>query len=210
LKQNQELAVSLNAMPDYYLVNKPYGMLSQFTREVPEHRVLGDLFNFPKDVYPVGRLDRDSEGLLILTNDRRLNEALLHPSRKHGRSYWVRVEGAPTEEQLDQLRKGVTIRAKGKTHQSAPLQAKMLGTEETEGLAPRFPPVRFRKSVPDAWVELTLTEGKNRQVRKMCAAVGLPVLRLIRVGVESLQLVEMGTEVVKKVDREWLFPRIMV
>lgn len=197
-----------NSMPDYYLINKPYGVLSQFTREVPEHRVLGDLFKFPKDVYPVGRLDRDSEGLLILTNDRRLNEALLHPSRRHGRTYWVRVEGTPTEEQLKQLRKGVTIRAKGKTHLSAPLQARELTEKETTDLPPRTPPIRFRKSVPDAWLELTLTEGKNRQVRKMCAAVGLPVLRLIRVGIESLQLAEMDSATVKKVDREWLLPRI--
>jgi len=195
-------------MPDYYLINKPYGMLSQFTREVPDHRVLGDLFDFQKDIYPVGRLDRDSEGLLILTNDRRLNEALLHPSRQHGRTYWVRVEGTPTEGHLARLRKGVTIRAKGKTHQSAPLQARELGEQETAGIPPRTPPVRFRKSVPDAWLELTLTEGKNRQVRKMCAAVGLPVLRLIRVGIEYLQLTELDGDAVKKVSSEWLLPRI--
>lgn len=195
-------------MSDYYLINKPYGMLSQFTREVPEHQVLADLFNFPRDVYPVGRLDRDSEGLLILTNDRRLNETLLHPSRQHGRTYWVRVEGAPAEEQLARLRRGVTIRAKGKTHQSAPLLARELGEQETANVPPRTPPVRFRKRVPDAWLELTLTEGKNRQIRKMCAAVGLPVLRLIRVGIESLRLTDLDGEAVKKVGREWLLPRI--
>ena len=195
-------------MPDYYLINKPYGMLSQFTREAPGHRVLGDLFDFPKDVYPVGRLDRDSEGLLILTNDRRMNEALLHPSRKHGRTYRARVEGAPTEPMLDQLRDGVTFRAKGKTHRSAPLEARILEQKETAGISPRHPPVRFRKSVPDAWLELTLTEGKNRQVRKICAAVGLPVLRLIRVSIESLELSDLAGEPVVKVDREWLLPRI--
>lgn len=195
-------------MPDYYLVNKPYGMLSQFTREVPEHRVLGDLGNFPKDVYPVGRLDRDSEGLLILTNDRRLNEALLHPSHKHGRTYWARVEGSPTEALLTRLRNGITIRTKGKTHNCAPLRARILSDEETEGIASRTPPVRFRKSIPDAWLELTLTEGKNRQVRKMCASVGLPVLRLIRVSIESLRLSELGEHKVKKVDRKWLMSRI--
>jgi len=197
-------------MPDYYLINKPYGMLSQFTREVPAHRVIGDLADFPKDVYPVGRLDRDSEGLLILTNDRRLNEALLHPSRKHGRTYWARVEGVPTEELLDQLRNGVTIRAKGKTHRCAPLKARVLSPEETEDILPRTPPVRFRKHIPDAWLELTLTEGKNRQVRKMCASVGLPVLRLIRVGIESLRLAQLGNDSVKQVDRAWLFPQIGV
>ncbi len=183
-------------------------MLSQFTREIPEHRVLGDLSDFPKDVYPVGRLDRDSEGLLILTNDRRLNEALLHPSRKHGRTYWAQVEGSPTEQLLARLRSGVTIRAKGKTHHCAPLQARVLSEEETQDILPRTPPVRFRKSVPDAWLELTLTEGKNRQVRKMCASVGLPVLRLIRIGIESLQLSDLEEHKIRKVDREWLMPRI--
>lgn len=192
----------------YYLINKPYGMLSQFTREVPEHRVLGDLSDFPKDVYPVGRLDRDSEGLLILTNDRSLNEALLHPSRKHGRTYWVRVEGSPTKEQLNQLEQGVTIRAKGKTHHCAPLKTRVLTEEETANILPRTPPVRFRKNVPDAWLELTLTEGKNRQVRKMCASIGLPVLRLIRVGIESLKLSELGESEVKEVTRTWLIPKI--
>lgn len=195
-------------MPDYYLINKPYGTLSQFTREVPSHQVLGDLFDFPKDVYPVGRLDRDSEGLLILTNDRRLNEALLHPSRQHGRTYWAQVEGAPTEQQLDQLREGVTIRAKGKVHRSAPVKARLLAEDDVTDIKPRNPPVRFRKSVPDAWVELTLTEGKNRQVRKMCAAVGLPVLRLLRVGIETLQLSELGGKTVVQVERAWLMPRI--
>lgn len=183
-------------------------MLSQFTREVPEHRVLGDLSDFPKDVYPVGRLDRDSEGLLILTNDRSLNEALLHPSRKHGRTYWVRVEGSPTKEQLNQLEQGVTIRAKGKTHHCAPLKTRVLTEEETANILPRTPPVRFRKNVPDAWLELTLTEGKNRQVRKMCASIGLPVLRLIRVGIESLKLSELGESEVKEVTRTWLIPKI--
>ncbi|TXF88585.1 pseudouridine synthase [Neolewinella aurantiaca] len=195
-------------MPCYYLINKPYGMLSQFTREAPGHRVLGDLFPFPKDVYPVGRLDRDSEGLLILTNDRKLNEALLHPKNKHGRTYWARVEGVPDPEKLRELERGVTIRAKGKTHQCAPLRTRILSDEETENLPERVPPVRYRKSVPDAWLELTLTEGKNRQVRKMCAAVGLPVLRLIRVGIESLSLSELAGETVKEVDSGWLMPKI--
>ena len=195
-------------MNKYYIINKPYGMLSQFTREVPAHRVLGDLTNFPKDVYPVGRLDRDSEGLLILTNDRRMNEALLHPSRKHGRTYRAQVEGSPTEDQLAALRAGVTIHAKGKTHRCAPVAARLLATEDTEDIPPRDPPVRFRKSVPDAWLELTLTEGKNRQVRKMCAAVGLPVLRLIRVGIEDLRLSDLDGERVRSVSKEWLLPRI--
>lgn len=195
-------------MLHYYLINKPYGVLSQFTREVPEHRVLGELYDFPPNVYPVGRLDRDSEGLLILTNDRSLNEALLHPSRKHGRVYWAQVEGIPTEEALAALRKGVTIRAKGKIHRSAPVGAELLAEETTNSIPARTPPVRFRKSVPDCWLALELTEGKNRQVRKMCAAVGFPVLRLLRVGIENLRLEDVGTGGVREVNKEWLFPKI--
>lgn len=195
-------------MPHYFILNKPYGVLSQFTREVPEHRVLGDLYAFPKDVYPVGRLDRDSEGLLILTNDRSLNEALLHPSRKHGRTYWVQVEGVPTEEALEELRHGVTFRAKGREHRSAPARAQLLAEEATKDIPPRMPPVRFRKSVPDRWLALELTEGKNRQVRKMCAAVGFPVLRLVRVGIEKLRLADVGTGGVREVKKDWLYSKI--
>lgn len=195
-------------MPSYFIINKPFGMLSQFTREMPDHQVLGDLADFPADVYPVGRLDRDSEGLLILTNDRRMNEALLHPSRKHTRTYRVRVEGTITEAALGQLRRGVTIRAKGKTHRCAPLLAKALPAEVTRLIAPRDPPVRFRKAVPDGWIELSLTEGKNRQVRKMCAAVGLPVLRLIRVGIESLSLEMLDGLAVREVSADWLLPKL--
>jgi len=201
-------AAYLRAMPRYYLINKPYGMLSQFTREVPSHRVLGDLAAFPPDVYPVGRLDRDSEGLLILTNDKRLNAALLHPSRRHPRAYWVLVEGRPGENALAELRKGVTIRAKGKTHRCAPLLARPLTEAEYGPLPPRDPPVRVRKSIPDTWLELTLTEGKNRQVRKMCAAVGFPVLRLIRARIERVTLDDLGEADVKEVNREWLLAQL--
>jgi 23S rRNA pseudouridine2457 synthase len=166
------------------------------------------LHDFPSDVYPVGRLDRDSEGLLILTNDKRLNEALLHPSRKHPRSYWVQVEGVPTEEALDDLRKGVDIRIKGKVHRCAPVIPRLLTHAECDAIPDRDPPVRFRKSVPDTWVELQLTEGKNRQVRRMCAAVGFPVLRLLRVAIEALQLSDIGEGSVREVKREWLLPKI--
>lgn len=183
-------------------------MLSQFTREAPHHRVLGDLASFPSDVYPVGRLDRDSEGLLILTNDRRLNEALLHPRRRHGRTYWARVEGVITPLALDQLSAGVTIRTKGKTHRCAPLVASALPPEATAHLPERDPPVRYRKNVPDGWIELTLTEGKNRQVRKMCAKVGLPVLRLIRVSIEGLHLDELNGKTVLEMPHKKLLPKL--
>ncbi|MEM6769392.1 MAG: pseudouridine synthase, partial [Bacteroidota bacterium] len=178
-------------MAQYFLINKPYGYLSQFTREAPNHKVLGDLHPFPKQVYPVGRLDRDSEGLLILTDDKQLNAALLSPARQHPRTYWVQVEGTPTPEALNQLRTGVTIRIKKKEHHCAPVVVREIPTTETTPIPPRIPPVRYRATVPDTWLELQLTEGKNRQVRRMCAAVGLPVLRLIRVAIEDVRLQEL-------------------
>ena len=170
-----------------YLLHKPYGMLSQFTREAPHHRTLADLdFTFPKDVYPVGRLDHDSEGLLLLTSDRSLNARLLDPKRKQPKIYWAQVEGAPTDADLEPLRRGVDIRIKKRTHRTAPAKARLLPTPPD--LPERDPPVRFRKTVPDRWIELELTEGKNRQVRRMCAKIGSPVLRLVRVAVAGYRL----------------------
>lgn len=173
----------------YYVVYKPYGMLSQFTPDQPGQRTLAELgAALPKDVYPVGRLDADSEGLLLLTNDPRLNARLLRPEGGHERVYWAQVEGIPTEEALDTLRSGVVIRINGKTYRTRPARVRLL--EVPPELPPREPPIRFRKSVPDRWVELALTEGKNRQVRRMCAAVGYPVLRLVRVQIGPLRLGE--------------------
>lgn len=183
-------------------------MLSQFTKEAPQHRVLGELHDFPSDVYPVGRLDRDSEGLLILTNDKSLNEKLLHPRNQHGRKYWAQVEGTITDQAIKQLESGVSFRAKGKDYRSAPLRAHALSIEETGTIAARNPPVRFRKSIPDAWLQLELTEGKNRQVRRICAAVGLPVLRLIRVGIVGISLADLHEHSVRQVDRDWLSSRL--
>ncbi len=168
----------------YFLIYKPYGVLSQFTPEAG-HPALGSLHDFPSDVYPVGRLDRDSEGALLLTNHKALNHRLLDPKFAHERTYWVQVEGAITDEALQRLENGVRISAKGKTHNTRPAKALRL----TDPPVPtRNPPVRYRESVPDCWIALTLTEGKNRQVRKMCAAVGFPCLRLIRVAIGNLEL----------------------
>lgn len=199
---------TLAAVPRYYLINKPYGCLSQFTREADHHQVLGDLYDFPAEVYPVGRLDRDSEGLLILTDDKKLNAALLHPSRKQEKTYWVRVEGTPTAEALEKLAAGVRIRIKKQIHHCAPVGVRVLPGTETGGIPEREPPVRYRKSVPDAWLELRLTEGKNRQVRRMCAAVGLPVLRLIRVGINELSLEDLSNNQVCEVEYRWLMPKL--
>ncbi len=173
-----------------YIIYKPFGMLSQFTQEIPGQSTLADLdFVFEKDVYPVGRLDSDSEGLLLLTNNKTLNHALLHPSRKHPRTYWAQVEGLATPEQLVQLQQGVDIQINGKKHRTAP--AKVNGPINTPALPEREPPIRVRKTVPDCWIELELTEGKNRQVRRMCAAVGLPVLRLVRAAMAGMILGDM-------------------
>lgn len=168
-----------------YIIYKPFNMLSQFTREVPTHVTLADLdFSFSKTIYPVGRLDRDSEGLLLLTDDKSLNATLLNPKNKSPKTYWVQVEGAPTETDLSPLKTGLSIKIKGKMHHTAPAKATLLGTVD---LPDRTPPIRVRQSIPDTWLSLTITEGKNRQVRKMCAAIGFPVLRLVRVGIAGYQ-----------------------
>ncbi len=165
--------------------NKPYGVLSQFTAEHPDHRTLAD-FGFPKSVYPVGRLDRDSEGLLILTDEAWLVDRLLNPEQHHRRTYWVLVERIPEAHQLSLLEKGVVISGGFRTR---PCHVRLLESEPR--LPPRQPPVRYRKTVPDAWVEITLFEGKNRQVRRMLAAIGHPVLRLVRVAIGQLRLDEL-------------------
>lgn len=170
----------------YFAIYKPMNMLSQFTRE-GEKKALSDLeFEFPQDVYPVGRLDADSEGLLILTNDKSLNSKLLDPGNAHKRTYLVQVEGEITNEAIVRLEKGVTIRVKKKDHQTLPAKARIV--DEPKWLPERDPPVRYRASIPTSWIELTLTEGKNRQVRRMTASVGFPTLRLIRVSIEGLTI----------------------
>jgi 23S rRNA pseudouridine2457 synthase len=162
------------------LLNKPFGVLSQFTGE-PEQRTLADLVKVPH-VYAAGRLDADSEGLLLLTDDGRMQNELADPRHKQPKTYVVQVEGKPAEAALEQLRGGVTL----KDGVTRPCQATQL--EEPAWLWERTPPVRFRKSVPTAWLEIVITEGRNRQVRRMTAAVGLPTLRLIRVAIGAWKL----------------------
>ncbi|MDR0184413.1 pseudouridine synthase [Lysobacter arvi] len=157
-------------------LNKPYGVLCQFTdRSTPPRRTLAE-FGLPPDVYAAGRLDHDSEGLLLLTDDGALAHRLTDPRHKEPKTYWVQVEGEPSDAQLDALRRGVVLND-GPTR---PAKAQRL---DAPALWPRDPPVRFRKTVPDAWLEITLGEGRNRQVRRMTAAVGLPTLRLVRVAI---------------------------
>lgn len=157
--------------------------MSQFTSD-EGRKNLGDFFKVPPDAYPVGRLDYDSEGLLIITSDKRMNNLLLDPGRQHEREYWVQVEGIPTEAHLRQLCSGVTINLKGRRYQTKKAKAVLFDTPPQ--VPERHPPIRYRKSVPDRWLCITLTEGKNRQVRRMTAAVGLPTLRLIRARIEGL------------------------
>ncbi|MDE3125789.1 MAG: pseudouridine synthase [Bacteroidota bacterium] len=161
----------------YFIVYKPYQVLSQFTA-TDGKKCLKDYFTVPKNVYPVGRLDFDSEGLLLLTNDSSLNKKLLNPQFAHEREYWVQVDGAITLEAILQLQKGVTIQVDGKKYCTLPCKAQIFKTAPS--VPERIPPIRFRKQIPAPWMQLTLTEGKNRQVRKMTAAVGFPTLRLIR------------------------------
>lgn len=152
-------------------------MLSQFSRE-GDHLTLADLdFVFPKDIYPVGRLDADSEGLLLLTNDNFLKTRLLDPKNKHLRTYYVQVDGDITHEACHELAQGVAININGKSYKTLPSIAKLIDTPE---LPERNPPVRFRKNIPTSWLSISLYEGKNRQVRKMTASVGFPTLRLVR------------------------------
>lgn len=183
----------------YFIINKPFGTLSQFTREQASHRVLSDHFDFPKEVYPVGRLDRDSEGLLLLTDDKKVNAALLDPKNKQPKEYWVQVEGRPTDAALQLLRTGVSIKVKKSVHACLPAEVDPI--DEPEGLWERNPPVRFRKNIPTSWCRIILQEGKNRQVRKMFAKVGFPVLRLIRAKLGALSITGISSGAVKEIEQ---------
>ena len=166
--------------------NKPFNVLCQFTdRSDPPRRTLAG-FGLPPRVYAAGRLDYDSEGLLLLTDDGALANRLTDPRHKQPKTYWVQVEGTPTDEQLDALRRGVVLND-GPTR---PAQLEAL--DPAPALWPRDPPVRFRKTVPDAWLSMTITEGRNRQVRRMTAAVGLPTLRLVRMAMGDARLGDLA------------------
>lgn len=163
------------------LFNKPFNVLCQFTdRSVPPRPTLSG-FGLPPQVYAAGRLDHDSEGLLLLTDDGGLAHRLTDPRHKADKTYWVQVEGEPTPERLDQLRRGVLLN-------DGPTLPAGIEQIDPPALWARDPPVRFRKTVPDAWLAVTLREGRNRQVRRMTAAVGLPTLRLVRASIGPYQL----------------------
>ena len=161
----------------YILFNKPYNVLSQFTGPGS----LKDFIPIP-GVYPAGRLDRDSEGLLLLTSDGVLQHRLTDPRYGHPRTYWAQVEGVPDDAALEKLRAGIRIQ----NYRTLPAQARALPHDPD--VPPRNPPIRFRRNIPAPWIEITLTEGRNRQIRRMTAAVGYPTLRLIRVAIGSLRI----------------------
>ena len=186
----------------YFIIYKPFQVLSQFTSEGGK-QTLKDHFAVPPDVYPVGRLDYDSEGLLLLTNDKQLNHRLLDPRFAHEREYWVQVEGNVTEYGIRDLEQGVVITVDGKPYRTKPCEALLF--DQPPAVPERNPPIRYRKNVPDSWLKLILTEGKNRQVRKMTAQVGFPTLRLIRYRIEQLTIAQLQPGDMQELSRSFVY-----
>lgn len=182
-------------MNRYLLFHKPYDVLTQFSPEPGSTaKTLKDFIQVP-GVYPAGRLDRDSEGLLLLTNDGWLQHQLTEPSLAHSKTYWAQVEGIPSQEALEKLASGVTLR----DFRTRPAQVRLLAV--VPPLPPRVPPIRYRAEIPDSWIELIITEGKNRQVRRMTAAVGYPTLRLVRVAMGPLPLGDLAPGQYRELDK---------
>jgi 23S rRNA pseudouridine2457 synthase len=193
---------------DYFAIYKPYMMISQFTPENEGDVTLADLdFDFPKDCYTIGRLDKDSEGLLLLTNDNHLKTKVLEPKFKQSKTYYAQVEGIPTVEAMQHLQRGVEISINGKKHKTLPAKASIL--DECPALPERNPPIRFRAAIPTTWIQLTITEGKNRQVRRMCAAVGLPVLRLVRFSMGNLTLQDIDLQQVSVFNKDFIYKKVL-
>ena len=183
----------------YYIFNKPYNVLSQFTKEVPEHITLQDFLTLPSDIYPVGRLDKDSEGLLLLTNDNLFKNRLLDPNYKNPKTYIVQVEGDIHEEAIEALCIGVNIKLKKGHYRTKPCKASIIGAPD---VVERNPPIRIRASIPTSWIEITIEEGKNRQIRKMCANVGFPCLRLIRTKIKGFQFKDLKPGVYRSLEND--------
>ncbi|HET6990439.1 MAG TPA: pseudouridine synthase [Bacteroidia bacterium] len=177
----------MNNQYTYCITYKPYGMLSQFTPE-GNKPALGSLFKFPLDCYPVGQLETESEGLLLLTNDKKINHKFLNPTVEFKRTYYVQVDGDINEEAIDKLRNGIEVKVEGKIFNTKKAIVEKI---EEPSLPPRNPPVRFRKSVPTSWISITLSEQKNKQVRSMLSTVGFPALRIVRMKMGNLELKSM-------------------
>ncbi|QNL21111.1 pseudouridine synthase [Hyphobacterium sp. CCMP332] len=173
-------------MVRYFIFNKPFRVLCQFSPE-GDKKTLKD-FNFPKNIYPLGRLDYDSEGLLILSDDKKLNHLLLNPQFNHKKTYLAQLEGDLSEEEIQNFKNGLKLNIKGKEFKSRPAEIIRMDISLPE----RVPPIRFRKNIPSQWYKISISEGKNRQLRKMCAAVNHPVLRLIRIAIEDIALNDLA------------------
>ena len=197
----------------YFIANKPFNVLCQFTQEKEGQRTLADLnFEFPKDVYPIGRLDLDSEGLLLMTNDRKLNHTLLNPQFAHERTYLSLVQDAPTDEALEQFRNGLDIKIEKKRHNTLPCCCNRVedltpffnGNEVWERVPPPMPQA-WKQMV---WLEVILIEGKYRQVRRMCAKIQHPCLRLIRVKIANLTIGDLQPNEVLELDRDFVYAQL--
>lgn len=191
----------------YFLFNKPFNVLTQFSASAGK-KTLADYLKLARDVYPVGRLDYDSEGLLVLSNDKNLHYRLLDPRFKHPREYYVQVDGTITEEAAQRLQQGVDISIDGKTYHTKPARLKLFDTPPD--VPDRNPPVRFRKHIPTSWISMELTEGKNRQVRKMTAAVGFPTLRLIRYRIGRATLNSLNPGEFKELSRGEMYDMLEI
>ncbi|MCC6843778.1 MAG: pseudouridine synthase [Saprospiraceae bacterium] len=181
-------------------------MISQFTPECEGDITLSSLFSFPSDVYPVGRLDKDSEGLLILTNDPKINSTILNPLNKCVKTYWVQVDGNADDDFIKKISQGVKIKLKDKFYNTLPCEAKVIQGDIK--VPERNPPVRIRKQIPTTWLEIKLKEGKNRQIRKMCSSLGHPVLRIIRIAVGNLNLGNLLPGETKPLSRPEIFAKL--
>jgi 23S rRNA pseudouridine2457 synthase len=186
--------MSSNKEHKYYILHKPYGVLSKFT-DKENRKTLAGFYNFPKDVYPVGRLDMDSEGLLLLSNDKELVNFLLHPDNRHEKEYYAQVERIPDEKALNDLREGVVIEGK----KTLPAEVEIINDP---GFPLRKPPINPKKGMQVCWLRIVITEGRHRQVRKMTAKVGHPTLRLVRVRIKNIKLGSLPQGEVRELSKE--------
>jgi len=189
----------------YFIVYKPYQTLSQFSSALNK-KTLADYFSVPKNVYPVGRLDEDSEGLMILTNDKKLNHHLLNPENEHDREYWVQVEGEITNDAVMQMQQGLQLNIKNKTSQTKTSIVTIFNKDPE--VRDRIPPIRYRANIATSWIKIILKEGKNRQIRKMTAKVGFPTLRLMRVRIVDIELKNMKPATMIELSQKSIYKKL--
>ncbi len=189
----------------YFIIYKPCQTLSQFTSTLNK-KTLADYFSVPKNVYPVGRLDEDSEGLMILTNDKKLNQYLLNPENEHDREYWVQVEGNISDDAVIQMQQGFQLNIKGRTEKTKSCKIEIL--DKAPQVDERIPPIRYRVNIPTSWIKIILKEGKNRQIRKMTAKVGFPTLRLIRSRIVDIELKNMQPATMIELSQKSIYKKL--